>query len=84
MARLFGRLESRVFRPAMAVFTSHEAVLPFQLHALLDRVDAQMDEVVYTAFPEAKTSCSGHKSFDCPSALAYIRRLDLGRDRPNQ
>jgi hypothetical protein len=28
VARLFSRLESRVFRPAMAMFTSNEAVLP--------------------------------------------------------
>jgi predicted MarR family transcription regulator len=40
VARLFSRLEARVFRPAMAVFTSNDAVLPFPLRLALDRVDA--------------------------------------------
>ena len=31
IARLFTRLEARVFRPAMAVFTGEDAVLPFPL-----------------------------------------------------
>jgi hypothetical protein len=34
-ARLFSRLEARVFRPAMAMFTSNDAVLPFPLRASL-------------------------------------------------
>jgi hypothetical protein len=55
-ARLFSRLESRVFRPAVSIFTSNDAVLPFPLRASLDRVDAQLDELIYTAFPHAKAS----------------------------
>jgi len=31
MARLFSRLEARVFRPAVAMFTGNDAVLPFPL-----------------------------------------------------
>jgi hypothetical protein len=31
VARLFSRLEARVFRPAMSMFTSNDAVLPFPL-----------------------------------------------------
>lgn len=46
VARLFSRLEARVFRPAVAVFTSNDAVLPFPLRAALDRVDAQLDELL--------------------------------------
>jgi hypothetical protein len=30
--------------------------LPFPLRASLDRVDAQMDELIYEAFPQAKAS----------------------------
>ena len=51
LARLFARLEARVFRPAVAMFTSNDAVLPFPLRAALNRVDAQMEELIYEAFP---------------------------------
>ena len=56
IARLFTRLEARVFRPAVATFTSNDAVLPFPLRASLDRVDAQMEQLIYEAFPQAKAS----------------------------
>ena len=56
VARLFTPLEARVFRPAVAMFTSNDAVLPFPLRASLDRVDAQLDELIYQAFPQAKAS----------------------------
>lgn len=56
IARLFSRLESLVFRPAMAVFTTNDAVFPFPQRASLDRVDAQLDEVIYQSFPQAKAS----------------------------
>jgi hypothetical protein len=56
MARLFVRLEARVFRPAVAMFTAEDAVLPFPLRAALARVDAQLDALVYNAFPGAKAA----------------------------
>jgi hypothetical protein len=56
VARLFSRLEARVFRPAVARFTCNDAVLPLALRASLDRVDAQLDELIYEAFPQAKAS----------------------------
>jgi hypothetical protein len=56
VARLFSRLESRVFRPAMAMFTANDAVLPFPLRLALDRVDAQLDVLIYDAFPLPKAS----------------------------
>lgn len=56
VARLFSRLEARVFRPAMAAFTSNDAVLPFPLRQALDRVDAQLDLLIYEAFPLAQAS----------------------------
>ncbi|HVS82182.1 MAG TPA: hypothetical protein VHE60_10650 [Pyrinomonadaceae bacterium] len=56
VARLFSRLESRVFRPAMAAYTSTDAVLPFPLRQALDKVDAQLDELIYQAFPTLKAA----------------------------
>ena len=56
MARLFSRLDGRVFRPAIAMFTTSDAVLPFPLRSALDRVDAQFDELIYRAFPATKAS----------------------------
>jgi hypothetical protein len=56
VARLFSRLEARVFRPAVAMFSGNDAVLPFPLRASLDRVDAQLDELIYQAFPQIKAA----------------------------
>ncbi len=56
VARLFSRLAARVFRPAMAMFTANDAVLPFPLRRALDRVDAQLDVLIYDAFPLPKAS----------------------------
>jgi hypothetical protein len=56
VARLFSRLEARVFRPAMAVFTTNDAVLPFPLRQALDRVDGQLDRLIYDALPLAKVA----------------------------
>ena len=56
VARLFSRLEARVFRPAMAMFTANDAVLPFPLRQALDRVDSQLDLLIYDAFPLPKAS----------------------------
>jgi hypothetical protein len=54
VARLFSRLDARVFRPAMAMFTGNDAVLPFPLRSALDRTDAQLDVLIYQAFPLPK------------------------------
>lgn len=56
VARLFSRLDARVFRPALAMFTASDAILPFPLRSALDRVDAQFDELIYRAFPANKAS----------------------------
>jgi hypothetical protein len=56
IARLFARLEARVFRPAHAMFTAADAVLPFPLRAALHRVDVQLDQLLYQAFPQAKAA----------------------------
>jgi hypothetical protein len=39
----------------MAMFTSNDAVLPFPLRQALDRVDTQLDLLIYDAFPLEKT-----------------------------
>ncbi len=54
IARLFSRLDTRVFRPAMAMFTGNDTVLPFPLRRALDHVDAQLDTLIYQAFPLPK------------------------------
>ena len=41
-------------RPAMAMFTGNDAVLPFPLRTALDRADAQLDVLIYQAFPLPK------------------------------
>jgi hypothetical protein len=56
VARLFSRMEARVFRPAMAMFTANDAVLPFPLRQALDRVDSQLDLLIYDAFPLPQAS----------------------------
>ena len=56
VARLFSRLEARVFRPAMAMVTANDAVLPFPLRQALDRVDSQLDRLIYDALPLPKAS----------------------------
>jgi hypothetical protein len=56
VARLFSQLEACVFRPAMAMFTANDAVLPFPLRQALDRVDAQLDLLIYDTFPLPKAS----------------------------
>jgi hypothetical protein len=45
-----------VFRSAVAIFTSNDAGLPFPLRAFLNRVDAQLNELIYGAFPQGKPS----------------------------
>jgi hypothetical protein len=38
----------------MAMFTGNDAVLPFPLRNALDRADAQLDALIYQAFPLPK------------------------------
>jgi hypothetical protein len=56
MARLFARLDAHVFRPGIATFTGGDAVLPFPLRSALERVDAQLDELIHHAFPVRKVA----------------------------
>jgi hypothetical protein len=38
------------------MFTGNDAVLPFPLRTSLDRVDAQLDELIYQAFPQIRAA----------------------------
>jgi hypothetical protein len=38
----------------MAMFTATDTVLPFPLRQALDRVDSQLDRLIYDAFPLPK------------------------------
>jgi hypothetical protein len=49
VARLFSRLEARVFRPAMTAFTEDPAALPPGLRTALRRVDQQLDDLINQA-----------------------------------
>jgi hypothetical protein len=55
VARLFSRLEAG-FRPAMAMFMGKDAVLPYPLRRVLDRVDAQLYLLICDAFPLPRAS----------------------------
>lgn len=56
LARLFSRLEARVFRPAMAVFGNQAPGLPPQLSAALARVDRQLDALIEDGLPLPKAA----------------------------
>ena len=45
-----------VFRPAIPMFTATDAVLPFPLRQELDRVDSQLDYLIYDAFTLSKAN----------------------------
>jgi hypothetical protein len=49
VARLFSRLEARVFRPALTAFN--------QSPAALKRVDDQLDDLIHQAVPFNKAAC---------------------------
>ena len=51
VARLFARLQARVFRPAMAAFAHDEAPWPAALVTALKKVDAQLDALISEGIP---------------------------------
>jgi hypothetical protein len=56
VARLFSRLEARVFRPAVTAFTQSSAALPPGLLAALQRVDEQLDNLISQAVRRKKAA----------------------------
>ena len=56
VARLFARLEARVFRPAVAAFGEEPSALPRPLRAALKKVDAELDQLVSAVLPLRKAA----------------------------
>lgn len=56
LARLFARLEARVFRPALAAFGSNSAPMSAPLAAALHRVDRELDACLDSAIPCPKAA----------------------------
>ena len=56
VARLFSRLEARVFRRAMVVFGENRNGPPPTLAAALQRVDRQLDALIDNAVPDRKAA----------------------------
>ncbi len=56
VARLFSRLEARVFRPALTAFNRSPAALPPGLRDALDKVDRQIDALIQQAVPLKKAA----------------------------
>ena len=54
LARLYARLEARIFRPALTAMNGTPAVLPKSLRQALTAVDAGFDELIDEAFPKCK------------------------------
>lgn len=56
VARLFSRLEARVFRPALTAFSKTPASLPAGLCEALNKVDHQLDDLIHLAVPVRKAA----------------------------
>lgn len=52
LARLFSRLEARLFRPAMAAYTDGKTPWPKSLLAALKKVDKELDILIQQSFPK--------------------------------
>ncbi len=51
LARLYARLEARIFRPALTAMNDPPAALPARLKHALAAVDTQFDELISQSFP---------------------------------
>src|SRR3989449_4645519 len=56
LARLYARLEARVFRPALTSMNAAAPVSPASLRQALQAVDAQLDQHITEAFPVPKAA----------------------------
>jgi len=56
LARLYARLEARVFRPALTAINGPPMALPGALERALAQVDAQLDQLIGQAFPARKAA----------------------------
>jgi len=56
LARLYARLEVRVFRPALTAMSPAPTAWPRPLHQALQTVDAEFDRLIKEAFPSRKAA----------------------------
>jgi hypothetical protein len=56
LARLYARLEARVFRPALTAMNPSATVLPEGLKRALEAVDSELDQLIGDAFPDRKAA----------------------------
>ena len=56
LARLYARLEVRVFRPVLSAMTQCPRALPSSLRSTLQRVDREFDQLIETSFPSRKAA----------------------------
>jgi hypothetical protein len=54
LARLYARLEARIFRPALTAMNSPPPALPDKLKRALTAVDAELDGLIAESFPRRK------------------------------
>ena len=56
LARLYARLEARIFRPALTAMNGPPAAVPGKLTQTLSAVDSQFDELISQAFPARRAA----------------------------
>lgn len=56
LARLYARLEARIFRPALTAMNGPPAALPAKLRQTLSAVDTQFDQLITQAFPARRAA----------------------------
>ncbi len=56
LARLYARLEARVFRPVLTAINPSAAMLPQTLRRSLETADSELDQIIHEAFPIRKTA----------------------------
>ena len=56
LARLYARLEARVFRPALTAMSRSPTALSGRLTQALQVVDAELDQLIKGAFPSRKAA----------------------------
>ena|SRR5437773_8891775 len=56
LARLYARLEARIFRPALTAMNGPPAFVPVKLRQTLSAVDSQFDQLIRQAFPARRAA----------------------------
>ena len=56
LARLYARLEARIFRPALTAMNGPPAAVPGKLRQTLSAVDSQFDQLISQAFPARRAA----------------------------